>query len=164
MDVLASSRATELSVPPFSLLVRRLLRLARLGKLPAEPFTELIEENRWIAQRYGVSAAFGQQNGEGGCLPILEELQEQLADDARALDCEAELRHVLTIARNGTCADRQLYLYHHRRQQGDSHQEALRHVVDLLLAQTREQVVEDAPGRQAATVPGQSAHGGVATG
>ena len=132
----------------YACLIRRLMRLARLGTLPAEPFTELIEEDRWLAQRYGVTAAFGRRSGEGermACLHVLEELQEQLADDARALDCEAELRHVLTIARDGTCADRQLDLYRHCRREGDTHQEALRHVVDLLLTQTREQVVEDAP-------------------
>ena len=125
----------------YGCLIRWLMRQARMGRLPAEPFTELIEEDRWIAQRYGVSAAFGHQNCERGrmeCLHILEELQEQLADDAQALDCEAELRHALTIAREGTCADRQLDLYRHRRQEGDSHQEALCHVVDLVLTQTRE--------------------------
>ncbi len=125
----------------YGCLIRWLMRQARMGRLQAEPFTELIEEDRWIAQRYGVSATFGHQNCEGGrmeCLPILEELQEQLADDAQALDCEAELRHTLTIAREGTCADHQLDLYRRRRQAGDSHQKALRHVVDLVLAQTKE--------------------------
>ncbi len=125
----------------YGCLIRWLMRQARMGRLEAEPFTELIEEDRWIAQRYGVSAAFGHPNCEGGrmeCLPILEELQEQLADDAQALDCEAELRHTLNIAREGTCADHQLDLYRRRRQAGDSHQNALRHVVDLVLAQTRE--------------------------
>ena len=128
----------------YACLIRWLMRQARMGKLPAEPFTELIEEDRWVAQRYGVFAAFGHPSCEGGrmeCLPILEELQAQLAEDARALDCEAELRHALAIVRDGTCADRQLDLYRRRRQAGDSHQEALGHVVDLLLAQTREHVV-----------------------
>ncbi|OOV35391.1 carboxylate-amine ligase [Candidatus Synechococcus spongiarum LMB bulk15M] len=132
----------------YACLIRWLMRQAQMGKLPAEPFTELIEEDRWIAQRYGVSAVFGRRSREGGrmkCLHILEELQEQLADDARALDCETELRHTLTVAREGTCADRQLDLYRRRRQEGDSHRAALGHVVDLLLTQTREDVTESAP-------------------
>ena len=132
----------------YACLIRWLMRQARLGRLPAEPLTELIEEDRWIAQRYGVAAAFGQRNCDGGrvkCLHLLEELLEQLADDARVLDCEAELRHALIIVRDGTCADHQLDLYHHRRQEGDSHQEALGHVADLLLTRTREQVLEPTP-------------------
>ncbi|MYA90739.1 MAG: carboxylate-amine ligase [Synechococcus sp. SB0669_bin_8] len=132
----------------YACLIRWLMRQARLGTLPAEPFTELIEEDRWIAQRYGVSAVFGHQSCDGGrmkCLHVLEALVGQLTDDARVLDCEAELRHALAIVRDGTCADRQLDFYRHRRQEGDSHQEALRHVVDLLLIQTKEQVVEPAP-------------------
>ena len=132
----------------YACLIRWLLRQACMGRLPAEPFTELIEENRWIAQRYGVSAAFGGQSRKGGkveCLHVLEDLQEQLADDARALDCEAELAHTLTIAREGTCADYQLHCYRRRRREGDSHQDALRHVVDLVLDRTRGQIVKDAP-------------------
>ena len=132
----------------YACLIRWLMRHLRMGELPAEPFTELIEEDRWIAQRYGVSAVFGHQGNESGrmeCLHVLEELQEQLADDACALGCEAELQHALTLARNGTCADQQLDLYRRRRQEGDSHQQALRHVVDLLLTRTKEHVVEDSP-------------------
>jgi len=132
----------------YACLIRWLMRQARMGTLPAEPLSELIEEDRWIAQRYGVSAAFGHRSCDGGrmaCLPMLEKLQENLADDACALNCEAELRHALAIARNGTCADRQLDLYRRRRQEGDSHQEALGRVVDLLLTGTREQVVESTP-------------------
>ena len=132
----------------YACLIRWLMRQAQKGKLPTEPFTGLIEEDRWLAQRYGLSASFGHQGWQDGrieCLRALEELQEQLSDDALALECEAELRHVLTIAKEGTCADRQLDLYHHRIQEGDSRQEALRHVTDLVLAQTKEQVVESTP-------------------
>ena len=124
----------------YACLIRWLMRQARMGTLPAEPLTELIEEDRWIAQRYGVSAVFGHQSCDGGrmeCLHTLEELQGHLLDDARALDCEAELRHALTIVRDGTCADHQLDLYDRCRQGGGSHQEALRHVVDLLLTRTK---------------------------
>ena len=124
----------------YACLIRWLMRQARMGTLPAEPLTELVEEDRWIAQRYGVSAVFGHQSCDGGrmeCLHILEELQEHLLDDARVLDCETELRHALTIVRDGTCADHQLDLYDRCRQGGDSHQEALRQVVDLLLTRTK---------------------------
>ena len=138
----------------YTCLIRWLMRQAHMGTLPAEPFTEIIEENRWMAQRYGVSASFAHQGERMGCLPLLEQLQAQLADDARALDCEAELRHTLTIARAGTCADRQLDLYQRRRQEGDSHQEALRHVVNLLLTHTKE---HDAQGTTLGKNPNQTA-------
>ena len=133
----------------YACLIHWLMGQARLGTLPAEPFTEMIEEDRWLAQRYGLDAVFSHQGYDGGrmkCLDLLEGLVEQLVDDARVLDCEAELRHVLTIARDGTCADRQLEHYHHRIQQGDSHEEALHQVVDLLLALTKEDVVEVGEG------------------
>ena len=131
----------------YACLIRWLLRQARMGTLPAEPLTELIEEERWITQRHGVSPLFDHRSGDVGRMGrphTLEDLQEHLAEDARALDCEAELHHALvTIAREGTCADRQLDRYRHRRQAGDSRQEALRHVAELLLTRTREQVVEN---------------------
>ena len=132
----------------YACLIRWLMRQARQGSLPAEPLTELIREDRWIAQRYGISAVFGHRGGGGGrmkCLPMLENLLEQLADDARALDCEAELHHTLAIARDGAGADQQLELYRHRRQAGDSPQEALGHVANLLLTQTREHGMAPVP-------------------
>ncbi len=70
------------------------------------------------------------------------ELIEELASDARALGCEAELRYAPTIIREGTGADRQVDLYRLRRLEGDTEEEALRRVVDLVLADTREGIGE----------------------
>ena len=72
----------------------------------------------------------------------LAELIEELAADARALECEAEVRHALTIVREGAGADRQVDLYRLRRLEGDSQEEALRCVVDQVLAETREVVAD----------------------
>ena len=126
----------------YASLIRWLLRQDQAGALPPEPPTEIIGENRWLAQRYGVLAFLGDEHG-GGRKDIgdcTEELVDMLADDARALGCETELRHALTIIRDGTGADRQVDLYRLRRLEGDSHQEALRQVVDLVLAETRASV------------------------
>ena len=126
----------------YASLIRWLLRQDQAGALPPEPPTEIIGENRWLAQRYGVLAFLGDERG-GGLKDIgdcTEELVDMLADDARALGCETELRHALTIIRDGTGADRQVDLYRLRRLEGDSHQEALRQVVDLVLAETRASV------------------------
>ena len=124
----------------YSSLVRHLVRLDREGRLPPEPPTEIIGENRWLAQRYGVLAFFGNEGSEGRV--DIEEyaavLVDRLADDARALGCEPELRRVLEIIRDGTGADRQIDHFRLRRLEGDTEEEALRSVVDLVVAETRE--------------------------
>ena len=115
-------------------------RIGRAGELPPEPPTEIITENRWLAQRYGVLAFLGDTH-EGGRIDIEDyaiRLVEELAGDARALGCEDELRHTLTIIREGTGADRQVDLYRLRRLEGDTEEEGLRRVVDLVLAESRE--------------------------
>ena len=68
------------------------------------------------------------------------ELIEKLAPDARALACEDEMRHVLTIIREGSSADRQADHFRLCRLNGDSREEAMRSVVDMVLAETREGV------------------------
>ena len=124
----------------YACLVRRLLRLDRVGRLPPEPPTEIIAENRWLASRYGVLAFFGDEDGAGR-VDIEERaaaLVDLLAVDARALGCEPELRHVLGIVRDGAGADRQIDHFRLRRLEGDTEDEALRSVVDLAIAETRD--------------------------
>ena len=130
----------------YACLVRRLARLDREGRLPPEPPTEIIAENRWLAQRYGVLAFLGDEGGAGR-VDIADHaaaLVEQLADDARALGCEAELRRVLDIIRDGTGADRQIDHFRLRRLEGDTEEAALRSVVDLVVAETREGIAAGA--------------------
>jgi carboxylate-amine ligase len=125
----------------YASLIRWLWRRDREGGLPPEPLTELIAEDRWIAQRYGVFAFFGDRNTGTGRVDIVDylaEMVEELAADARALGCEAEIRRTPAIVMSGTGADRQLDLYRLRRHEGDSEAEALRRVVDMVLAETRE--------------------------
>ncbi|MDE0334711.1 MAG: hypothetical protein OXI64_07100 [Defluviicoccus sp.] len=69
-------------------------------------------------------------------------LVDEIAGDARTLGCEAEMRRALAIVRDGAGADRQLDLYRLRRFEGDSHDEALRRVVDRVLEETRETVAD----------------------
>ena len=124
-------------------LLRWLMRQDEAGALPPEPLTEVIAENRWVAQRYGTLAFFGDTTYENARVDIddfMRDLVETLAPDARALGCEAEIRHTLAIIRQGSGADRQADLYRLRRLEGDSDEEALRRVVDLVLAETREGV------------------------
>ena len=43
----------------YACLIRMLLRLDRANALPPEPPTEIIAENKWLAQRYGMLAFLG---------------------------------------------------------------------------------------------------------
>ena len=125
----------------YASLIRWLLRQDRDGALPPEPLTEFIGMDRWIAQRYGVLAFFGDRGAGSGRVDIDDYaavLVDELADDARALGCEAEVRRALAIIREGTGADRQVDLYRLRRLEGDTEEQALRHVVDQILAETRD--------------------------
>ena len=130
----------------YASLVRMLMRRDREGTLPPEPLTEMISENRWVAQRYGVFAFFGDAECEDGRIDIddyLAALVEELAPDARALGCEAETRRAVSIVREGAGADRQIDLFRLRRLEGDSDADALRRVVDSVLAETREGIGEN---------------------
>ncbi len=122
----------------YACLVRNLLRRTLEDRLPPDPPTELIKENCWLAQRYGVVAFLGDTAGEGrvDIDEFATRLIEELAEDARALGCEAELQHVLHIIRYGTGSDRQIDHYRLRRLEGDSEPEALRAVVDLVVEET----------------------------
>jgi len=131
----------------YAALIRWLLRHDRDGALPSEPLTELIDQDRWIAQRYGVLAFLGDRASGSGRVDIHDyaaALVEEIAEDAGALGCEAEVRRVLTIIRDGTGADRQIDLYRLRRLEGDSEEEALRRVADQVLAETKEGLGADA--------------------
>ncbi len=129
----------------YASLVRCLLRHGRTGKLLPEPPTEIIAENRWLAQRYGVLAFFGHPT-RAGRIDIADyavEFVAELMHDARALDCEDEVRHALTIIRDGSGTDRQLDHFRLRRLEGDSDEEALRPVVDLVVAETKAGIEDD---------------------
>jgi len=131
----------------YACLVRHLLRLNLEDRLPPEPPTELIKENCWLAQRYGVVAFLGNMRVSGR-MDIEEyaaDLVEELLEDARALDCESELRGILDLIRYGTGSDRQIDHYRLRRLEGDSEEEALRSVVDLVIRETQSGLYPPAP-------------------
>ncbi len=122
----------------YASLIRKLLRQDSANALPPVPPPEIIAENRWLAARYGVLAFFGDTT-IGGRIDINDQLSaliENLAEDAKALGCEAELHHSRTIIREGTGADRQLDHFRLRRLDGDSVDEALRSVTDLVIRET----------------------------
>jgi len=130
----------------YASLIRWLLRKDRDGGLPPEPPTEIIAENRWQAQRYGVFA-FLADSDEGTRVDIQDytaKLVEEIAGDAQVLGCENEVRHALTIIREGAGADRQVDHYRLCRLEGATKEEALRAVVDRIIAETWEGTGADA--------------------
>ena len=123
----------------YACLVRWLLRQDQAGALPPEPPTEIIAENRWLAQRYGVLAFLGNTPGRGR-IDVEDHavrLVEELAEDAQALECEAELARALRIVHEGSGADEQVDHYRLRLLEGNDRDQALRSVVDYVVSETR---------------------------
>jgi carboxylate-amine ligase len=100
----------------------------------------LISENSWRAQRYGVDEAlidFGRS--ELVPMPILvDELIDIVRDEAVALGSTAQIERARSIVADGTSADRQRSVYEVALADGADAHEALRGVVDHLIAETVE--------------------------
>ncbi len=98
-----------------------------------------ISENKWRAVRYGIHGElidFG-INESVAFHFLMEELLELLDDVVDELGSRKEVEYVRTILREGTSADRQLAIY--RKNGGnDNREEALKAVVDNVVAETRE--------------------------
>ncbi len=95
----------------------------------------LIEENRWRAQRYGVTRDLA-DFGKGAMVPVddlSDELVGLLHEEAVRLGCVDELAHVAVIARRGTSAQGQRATYDEARANGAEHEAALVEVVDYLI-------------------------------
>jgi carboxylate-amine ligase len=128
----------------FRCLVRRLVREPETGADWHPQTRALIEENRWRAKRHGLAAQFLDEASEA-VLPAtlwLERLLAEVHPDAEALGCADSLARLPVIAREGTSADHQLARYGALRADGASRLEALRGVVDALLASTAADVAD----------------------
>jgi carboxylate-amine ligase len=100
----------------------------------------LIRENRWRAMRYSFDEGLIDM-AKGRVVPfeeLLEELLSLTAEDAEALDCTKEIGFLRTIMERGTSAHRQLDAYAQARADGADHEQSLKAVVDLLIADTAE--------------------------
>jgi carboxylate-amine ligase len=98
----------------------------------------LIEDNRWRAQRYGVSGELLDLS-IGSLVPLsdlVEELCDLIVEDAQALDCETEIARLRKIVRDGTSADRQVQAFQGAIAAGARTHEALMAVVDQLIDET----------------------------
>lgn len=102
----------------------------------------LIAENRWRAQRYGTTRTL-LDLGKGEMTPVadlVDELIELFMPDAERLNCVKPLMHAKTIVSGGTSATRQREAFATARQEGADTAEALKAVVDHLIAETLEGV------------------------
>lgn len=100
----------------------------------------LIGENRWRAQRYGVSNGLIDY-ARGEVVPVaelLEEIIEMVQEDAEALGCWQEVQSARRIVKNGTSADRQRSVHAHAIAAGASAKEAQKEVVRSLIAEYTE--------------------------
>jgi carboxylate-amine ligase len=98
----------------------------------------LISENIWRAQRYGVEGSL-MDFGKGTLVPfaeLVEEMIELLQPDAEELGCWPELERARKIVSDGTSAERQIAVYHDAIESGATPEEALKAVVDHLIADT----------------------------
>jgi carboxylate-amine ligase len=95
----------------------------------------LIVENKWRAQRYGVSGTFVGESGAVTVGEMLERVIEDTAADAAALDCAAELERCRAIAGSGTSADAQLAIFENHSANG-SCEAALQAVSDWVTTAT----------------------------
>jgi len=119
-------------------LVRMLWRLRRANQRWRMYSHLLLGENRWRAMRYSFDAGLldlGQQR----IVPfaeLLEELITLVREDAEALNCVSEVEHLREILTRGTSAHRQRQVYERAKADGAADEEALRAVVDWLVAET----------------------------
>ena len=113
-------------------LVRHLYRkLTEKSPLSAAD-RAIAAENKWLAQRYGISGVFATRHGQKRVGEYLDEVIAMTAEDADTLSCPAEIERCRTIAAEGTSADAQLKLFEERKHEG--HKAAL-HAVSGWIAQ-----------------------------
>ncbi|MBT3330881.1 MAG: carboxylate-amine ligase [Rhodospirillaceae bacterium] len=97
-----------------------------------------VEENRWRAQRYGVTDTMV-DFGLGEQVPydeLLAEIMDMVAPDAEALGCGEDVRHAREILARGTSAQNQIRIFDAAIASGATREAALRDVVDWLIAET----------------------------
>jgi len=99
----------------------------------------ITQENKWHAQRYGIGATFVEPFSRS---PLtlrewLDQVLDFIAEDAAALDCAAQIKHLHVIAAKGTSADRQIEIFGKARLAGRRRLTALKDVVDWAAVETQ---------------------------
>ena len=118
--------------------LRLLYRLRRSNQRWRRYPRLLIEENRWRAHRFGMDEGLI-DFGRGEVVPypdLIDEIIEFVREDAEHFGCVAEVEHARTIVARGTSAHWQLDTFHKAVAEGADEHEALKRVVDMLVAET----------------------------
>jgi carboxylate-amine ligase len=121
-------------------ICRMLWRLSRLNQRWRLYDSFLVGENRWRAQRYGVSEGLI-DFGAGTLKPfpaLADELIELLQEDAEALGCVDEVARVARLAAGDTGAERQRAAHAAARAAGACPETAMRAVVQGLIEEFEE--------------------------
>lgn len=116
-------------------LTRMLWRLSQNNQRWRVYDNFLIAENRWRAQRYGLSRGlidFGARQIKPFDA-LIEEMIALVAEDAEVLGCTPEIENMRNILAQGNSADRQRGVYQDALQAGDTPHDALKSVVKHLI-------------------------------
>ena len=122
----------------YQCLLRMLARLRRANMKWRVYPRLLVQENRWLASRFGVSGRLVDL-GRGAQTPfaaLLEEILELVEEDAVALDCLEEVHHARKIVERGTSAGQQLAVFEAALAGGADEHEALQCVALHIVEQT----------------------------
>ena len=96
-------------------------------------------ENKWHAQRYGVTATFvdpfRRQPRTAG--EWLDEVLDFIDEDMSALNCRKQIARLSQIINHGTSADRQIAVFTKARDAGRTRLGALKDVIDWAAAETQ---------------------------
>lgn len=120
-------------------LVRHLLLNPELNAGLTAAARAIAAENVWRAQRYGIHGGLicMERRGMRTLHSLVDELVEQLSDDAAALGCAEDLATCREIVAHGTSADAQLAIYEEAHVRAGSQAAGLAAVVDWLASETR---------------------------
>ena len=138
MDVCTRLKDTIALTALLTCILRMLFRLRTRNQRWRLYTPMLIRENRWRAMRYSFDEGLIDL-ARGKVIPfaeLMDELCSLVAEDARALGCEKEIKGVHDILTRGTSAHRQLKTYELERASGASVEDSLKSVVDTLIADT----------------------------
>ena len=122
----------------YACLIRQIAHEIEEGRQRPGLPREIIDESRWLAQRYGTFAFLPEHGSEEArtIAEIAAQLVSRLSTHARALDCAEALEHVIRIGEQGSSAERQEDTYREAMLDGAGESEALRAVVDLVIDET----------------------------
>ena len=128
----------------FACLISMLRRLRRNNQRWRVYSNMLVQENRWRAQRYGFDEGLV-DFGRGEIVPypeLLEEILQLVEEDADRLGCTAEVMAARDILKEGTSAHRQIAVFDQCKEAGVDDEDALKSVVDWLIAETQRGVAD----------------------